>query len=142
MNLNLARIKLIEKEYQLSSRYDRGPLNSVIIFCKRHNISERYDFGTRKHVESDLICLLRRDHKCYVFMFYVSLELASVFFCWQDSEKTYVCFLSFLCFFLHRQSLRIDQSALKSLLWHTISQQVFEVFPSWNCFFMRLNTSQ
>ena len=27
--------------------YERGPLNSVIIFRKRHNISERYDFGTR-----------------------------------------------------------------------------------------------
>ena len=40
-----------EKENQLSSRYDRGPLNSVIILRKRHNISERYYFGTRKHIE-------------------------------------------------------------------------------------------
>ncbi len=51
MNLNLARIKLREKETQLSCRYDRGPLNSVIILWKRHNISERYYVGTRKHIE-------------------------------------------------------------------------------------------
>ena len=51
MNLNLARIKLREKETQLSCRYDRGALNSVIILWKRHNISERYYVGTRKHIE-------------------------------------------------------------------------------------------
>ena len=51
MNLNWARIKLREKENQLSSRYDRGPLNSIIILWKRHNISERYYFGMRKHIE-------------------------------------------------------------------------------------------
>ncbi len=51
MNLNWARIKLREKENQLSSRYDRGPLNSVIILQKRHYILERYYFGTRKHIE-------------------------------------------------------------------------------------------
>ena len=51
MNLNGVRIKLREKENQLSSRYDRGPLNSVIILRKRHNISERYLFGTRKHLK-------------------------------------------------------------------------------------------
>ena len=29
----------------------KNPLNSVIIFRKRHNISERFYFGTRKHSE-------------------------------------------------------------------------------------------
>ena len=40
-----------ERENQLFSRYDRGPLNSVIKVWKRHNICERYYFGMRKHIE-------------------------------------------------------------------------------------------
>jgi hypothetical protein len=113
MNLNLVRIKLREKEYQLSSRYDRGPLNSVIILQKRHNISERYDFGTRKHIESDLICLLRRDHKCYVFMFLCFVGAFQPFFFAGKISKTHTyVFLSFSCFFLHRQALRFNLEEL------------------------------
>ena len=42
----------IEREREpIIFSYDRGPLNSVIILRKRHNISERYYFGTRKHFE-------------------------------------------------------------------------------------------
>ncbi len=53
MDLNWARIKLRENENQLSSQYDKRPLNSVIILRKRRHISERYYFGrsTRKHIE-------------------------------------------------------------------------------------------
>jgi hypothetical protein len=51
MNLNWARKKFRGKENQLSSQNDRGPLNGVIILWKRHNISERYYFGARKHIE-------------------------------------------------------------------------------------------
>jgi hypothetical protein len=112
MNLNLARIKLREKEYQLSSRYDRGPLNIVIIFRKRHNISERYDFDTRKHVESDLICLLRRDHKCYVFMFLCFVGACQRFFLLarfgrktDGHTKNIRMYFKFFVFFLPKQGL-------------------------------------
>ncbi len=44
-------MKLREKENQLSSWYDRGTLNSAIIFWNCHNVLERYDFGTRRHIE-------------------------------------------------------------------------------------------
>ena len=91
MNLNWARIKLREKENQLSSWYDRGPLNSVIIFRKRHNISERYDFGTRSVTifRKDIILvrenILKSDLKMlcfYDFMF--RWILPAFIFCWQD----------------------------------------------------------
>ena len=83
MNLNWARIKLRVKENQLSSRYDRGPLNSVIIFRKHHNILERYYFGTRKNIEVGFNlshCGGTKNVMFYVFMFLCFLELASVFF--------------------------------------------------------------
>jgi len=42
----------IEREREpIIFSYDRGPLNSVIILRKLHNISERYYFGTRNHFE-------------------------------------------------------------------------------------------
>jgi len=71
MNLNWVRIKLREKENQLSSRYDRGTLNSVIIFRKRHNILERYDFGTKKHIEARFNLSLAEGPNmlCFCFMF-------------------------------------------------------------------------
>ena len=86
MNLNWSRIKLREKENQLSSRYDRGPLNSVIISRKHHNISERYDFGTRKHIEVGFNLSCGGTTNVMFLCFYVSLDLASVFFCWQDPD--------------------------------------------------------
>ncbi len=44
----------------------------------------------------------------YVFMF--GWSLPAFFFGWQDFGKTYVCFLSILCFFFaNRQSLRVGR---------------------------------
>ena len=42
------------------------PLNRVIIFWKRHNILERYYFGTRKHIEVGLISS-KNECERYVF---------------------------------------------------------------------------
>ena len=78
MNLNWARIKLREKENQLSSWYDRGPLNSVIILWKHHNILERFYFGTRKHISKSKMGEGRQGGGCnslrYVFFGEASLS--------------------------------------------------------------------
>ena len=111
MNLNWARIKLREKENQLSSWYDRGPSNSVIVFRKRHNISERYDFGTRKNIEVGFNLSCGWTTNVMFLCFYVSLDLASVFFLLARSGRktdghiiNIRMFIKFLMFFFCLQA--------------------------------------
>ncbi len=112
MNLNWARIKLREKENQLSSWYDRGQLYSVIIFRKRRNILERYD--TRKHVEVWFNLSCGGTTNVIFLCFYVSLELASVLFLlarsWRKTDghiiKIRMFFKLYMFFFAYRQGLK------------------------------------
>ena len=69
MNLNWVRIKLREKENQLSSGYDKGPLDSVIILWKCHDISERYWSDPKT-----LFVFVLHKHK-FVFVFVKELIL-------------------------------------------------------------------
>ena len=83
MNLNWVRINWERKRTNIFSIWQE-PLNSITIFWMRHHILEGYYFLTRKHIEVDLIFLLRRDQKCivYVYVFWI----LPVFFCWQDTD--------------------------------------------------------
>ncbi len=55
------------------------PLNSVIIFRKRHNILERCFFGTRKHIEVGLNFSLAAGTKRLCLCFFVFFS-CTVFF--------------------------------------------------------------
>jgi hypothetical protein len=50
----LSENKIERERESIISLIRQEPLNRVIIFWKSHNISERYYFGTRKHIELGL----------------------------------------------------------------------------------------
>ena len=73
------------------SHNSRGTLNSIIIFWKRHNILERYDFGTtRKHIEVGFNLSLAEGQKmllCF-HVFFVSWSLPVFFLLARFGRKT------------------------------------------------------
>jgi hypothetical protein len=64
------------------------PVNSVIIFWKRHNILERCFFVWENTLKSDFIFLLQREQRGYVYVFMFFLAVHRFFLLDRFARKT------------------------------------------------------